>query len=383
VSTASTLNQIRTELNEQFYERESAIDVMLLAVLSREHGFIIGPPGTGKSKLVREFAGRFVGATYFEQLLSKNRPDQAVLGPWDLPLLRDKGEFRRRDEGFLTTADIVFLDELGKASPTLGHDLLAATNERVKHEVANGRSAQPIPLHTLLAASNEHPAGESEDAAAMWDRLLLRVQVDYISSDSNFIALMDQDPSAIGHTKVLFSEVQDATKEVQEVAVSAATLDGLLTVRNALRDAGMQVSDRRLRKSLSVVKANAWLAGRNQTQADDLGVLQHTLWEDLEQIKKVQRLILGVAAPVEQEALELLDDANEILANLKARKGEASDKLLGAATEANGKATLLWQKADKLPPDSVTAKQVKVVVRDIRAVALGYLGIPVDSVKEF
>ena len=52
------LRAIEAELGALFVEREEVVRAMLLALLSREHLALIGPPGTAKSMLIIELAKR-------------------------------------------------------------------------------------------------------------------------------------------------------------------------------------------------------------------------------------------------------------------------------------------------------------------------------------
>ena len=163
----TALHAIQSELNSSFFERTAVIEGMLLAVLAKEHCFILGPPGTAKSALTRAFFDRFTGGQYFEAILSKTRPAEAILGPFDIPELRDHGHLFRKINNFLPTANFAMLDEVGKMSPTLGHDLLAVVLERRLHQVNGGRSWVDVPLYTFIGGSNELPTEESDDASAL------------------------------------------------------------------------------------------------------------------------------------------------------------------------------------------------------------------------
>lgn len=349
---AQTLNTIRNELNGAYYERRDAVDAMTLAVLSREHAFVLGPPGTGKSALARDFLGRFTGAMYFEQLLSKTRPDQAVLGPYNLPLLRDEGRFQRQIDGFLLTCTFAFLDEVGKMSPTMGHDMLAALNERIRHEVSDGNSAHPIPLHTAITASNELIATDGEDAQALWDRLLIRTTVDHIVDDGSFAALMMRSNSSATtrkHTTMTYGVLQEGLLDVEDVTITDETIGAVIRLRQALRsEAHMQVSDRRWRASMKLLKAQAFLAGRTETAPDDVEVLRFTLWDLPEQISVVKRLCAKIASPLNEELALVEDQLLEIRKQVSERAGKALKDRAGYGSEALAKLTTANNELRKL-----------------------------------
>lgn len=339
-AVAQTLNTIADELNAAYFERRDVIEALVLAVLAKQHAFILGPPGTGKSELARDLLHRFTGSEFFEQLLSKTRPDQAVLGPYNLPLLRDAGQFQRNIDGFLLTSHFAFLDEVGKMSPTMGHDLLAALNERIRHEVSDGNSVHQIPLHTAVTASNELIVGDSEDAAALWDRLLVRCQVDYIVDDGSFARLMGrrEDPTDLPTTLDFAQLAMACEKDVPAVTIGPTVMEGVVKLRHALRtEAHLSISDRRWRQSMRVLQARAFLHGRDYVEGDDLEALRFTLWETPEQYRVVERLALKVANPMNEELTKLVDQLAEIRNELAKREGKSDAERAGYGSEALAK----------------------------------------------
>ena len=67
---------------------------------------------------------------------------------------------------------MAFIDEVFKANSAILNTLLTILNERL---FDNGNQRLPVPLVTLVAASNEMP--ESEDLDALYDRFLIRCGV--------------------------------------------------------------------------------------------------------------------------------------------------------------------------------------------------------------
>jgi MoxR-like ATPase len=354
---------IADEVGSIFLERRSAIEAILLGLLTGENVFVLGPPGTGKSALVREIARRILLANYFECLLSKTRPDQAVLGPYDLPALRDTGEFLRRYAGYLPWAHIAFVDEVGKMSPTLGHDLLPLLNERLLHQVSGGnRSTVDVPLISAICASNELIVQESEDAAALWDRLLIRVVVDNIQEPGAFHQLLTMDDNVSSRTEISLADLQEAIEEVRNVKVPDPVIDVVMQLRDALRQAEIIVSDRRWRQCVHLLQASAYLNGRDEATDDDVHVLRYALWDGPEQKTTVERLCLQVSNPLAEKLMSIAEDAEAIARKVREMKGKNNQDKAAYGIEANGKIKLIMTDIAKVE------RQMKAEGRSLVAV---------------
>jgi MoxR-like ATPase len=357
------MNLILDEVASIFLERRASIEADLIAILAKQHRFTLGPPGTGKSEQKREVINRFPGATYFESLLSKTRPDAAILGPYDLPGLRDKGDFHRKTNGFLPTANFAFLDEVGKMSPTLGHDLLSIANERLYHEVNGGRSAVQVPLYSIFTASNEMIVEESDDAAAFWDRLLVRDYVDSIQEAGNFAVLLQSAMSshdlrlnAPTRTEVPFADLAQVVDEVvPEITVPVNAIECVMKLRDSLRSAEIIPSDRRWRQCIRLLQASAFLKGRNEVTEDDVHVLRYALWDLPTQISQVERLCLSVSNPDAEQCLRIMDDAAAYSRKIRDMKGKADDTRAAYGTEVNGKLKVLGSELGQLRQDCLAA----------------------------
>lgn len=357
MSVQSDLVLILDELSAEFVERRQMLEANALALLSKQHSFNLGLPGTGKSLIICSLMDRFPGARQFEALLSKTRPDAAILGPYNLPELREHGNFHRKINGFLPTANLAFLDEIGKMGMTLGHDLLGILNERKYHEVNGDRTFQQVPLYTAFTASNEMITEDSDDAAALWDRLLIRVHVEPIKDRANLVLLLDGSLHAPATpTTIRWEDMTDVIDNVvPSIVIPRNVIEGAIELENQLKQHELAPSNRRLRQSMRVLQASAYLNGRSQVEEDDLYVLRYTMWDRPDQISTVERICLSISNPLAEQVLGILDKVEEIAAGISQRKGTALEHRAQYGAEATAKLKGAEAELHKLRQDSITA----------------------------
>lgn len=326
-ATAVRLRAICDELSERFYERADAVRTLVVALLAGRHSLVLGPPGTAKSELARELTGRVDGAAYWEILLSKFTAPTRMFGPIDVAALA-RGEYRQVYDGRATTAHIAFIDEIFKCSTAALNETLGYLNERIYHPESGG---EPIrcPLIGAITASNELPDGE--DSAAIYDRLLVRIEVGYLADPSNFAALVRSAvtrPTPPQRTTVELADLQRAvTGDVPAVAVPDAIVDAICTLRAALRRKELVASDRRWRQAVGLLQASAYLDGRPAVAETDLSVLTHVLWSSPTERPTVEREVLQLVNPDAREALDLADAIEELEVQLDAMAGQSREAL--------------------------------------------------------
>ncbi|MFC7985798.1 AAA family ATPase [Streptomyces sp. NPDC057336] len=325
--TAERLRTIGDELSDRFYERADVVRTLVVTLLAGQHSLVLGPPGTAKSELARELTGRIDGASYWEILLSKFTAPTRMFGPIDVAALA-RGEYRQVYDGRATTAHIAFIDEIFKCSTAALNETLGFLNERIYHP-ENGGEPIRCPLIGAITASNELPTGE--DSAAIYDRLLVRLEVGYLTDPSNFAALVR---SAVGGTEepprttIELASLQYAVAEaVPAVEVPDAVVDALCTLRAALRRKELVASDRRWRQAVRLLQASAYLDGRPAVTDTDLSVLTHVLWDSPAQRPLVEREVLHLVNPDAKEALDLADTVEELEAQLDAMAGQSREAL--------------------------------------------------------
>jgi len=135
---STQFQQIARVLNTHFLDKQEIIRLLVICAIAGEHMVIVGPPGTAKSALIREFA-RLLDARYFEYLLTRFTEPNELFGPVDIKEFRE-GRYTRRTENTLPEAEIVFLDEIFKSNSAILNSLLHIINER---RFSNGPQVVP------------------------------------------------------------------------------------------------------------------------------------------------------------------------------------------------------------------------------------------------
>ncbi|MBO7481065.1 MAG: AAA family ATPase [Bacteroidales bacterium] len=291
------------------YEREELIGLSLLAALSGESIFLLGLPGVGKSMVARRLKMAFKDSRSFEYLMSRFSIPDEIFGPVSISKLKDSDSYERVVDGYLPTADVVFLDEIWKAGPAIQNSLLTVLNEKIFH---NGDKELHLPLKAVISASNELPA-DGEGLEAMWDRFLIRYVVKPISEKSNFISLITEKPDCCvipDNLQITSDEYDEIRCGVQNVAIPWGVGEIIFSIRENLEkermnqktdsdiDTGLleqpYVSDRRWKKAMGVLQTSAFLNGRTAVDMSDCLLLIHILWDNDNQISSVERLVAHV-----------------------------------------------------------------------------------------
>ena len=348
--TLAPFHQLRQDLASRFPERREVIDGALCAVLAGEHVLLLGPPGTAKSALVRAIAQAF-GGRYFERLLSKFSTPEELFGPISLKAL-EQDRYARVVTDKLPEADFAFVDEIFKSNSAILNSLLSLVNERIYH---NDGAPLACPLISLFGASNELPEGK--ELEALFDRFLLRYDVQYLLRPTNFRAILTA-PEPTPSVRIPLQDLRDAQIAVRAVTVTDATIDALIAIRDACKADGIEVSDRRWKKTLKTVQASAFLTGATATTPEDLLLLTDSLWREPKERAKVARLLGQLADPVSAKAAEILDAARDTAARVAGIRSSDRRDYIGQAAQALEDLQAQRSKLDELARSAGTrAKQ--------------------------
>lgn len=301
MSMQSKFAQVSGHLNSTLVARNIEINYSLAAMLSGQNIFLYGVPGTAKSMLYTEMAKCFDGMRYFQNLMHASTTPQDLFGPMSLQELKND-RLRYKTEGFLPTAHIAFLDEIFKCNAAILNALLTIINE---HKFFNGGEIQDAPLVSCFGASNEIP--EDPSLGALYDRFVGRIKVDPTNNVNDFSRVMalslglveKKDPP-----KLTLGELAQAQKEVLNISVDQTFFGTMYEVKQKMLDTfgnDLYVSDRRLAMIIRLMRAMAYLDGKQEVRASMLPRMYNCFWQEPGQIERIRAILHEYRSPVMDE----------------------------------------------------------------------------------
>lgn len=281
------LNKVLTHVKDTFIGKNDVVDLLGICLLARENAFLYGPPGTAKSAIVRTLAKAVKDGKNFEYLLTRFTEPNEIFGPFDIRKLKE-GELLTNTEGMMPEASMVFLDEIFNANSAILNSLLMALNEKI---FKRGKETKNLPALMFVGASNVLP--EDDALNALFDRFLIRINVDYVHPDllqQVLLAGRKLENNIETETPEILSneikELQSLCKSIDLKPIYEVYLNTIINLRNT----GIAISDRRAVKLQNLIAASALICGRDEAILSDLWVLKH-IWDTEEQIEILEGII--------------------------------------------------------------------------------------------
>ena len=135
------LNDVLKYVKQAFIGKDEIVDLLGVSLVARENAFLLGPPGTAKSAIIRLLSQCVEDGKNFEYLLTRFTEPNEIFGPFDIRKLKD-GELITNTEGMMPEASMVFLDEIFNANSAILNSLLMALNERI---FRRGKETKKLP----------------------------------------------------------------------------------------------------------------------------------------------------------------------------------------------------------------------------------------------
>lgn len=285
--TIEKLNRVLSYVKDTFVGKDDVVDLLGISLLARENAFLYGPPGTAKSAIVRTLAKTVKDGKNFEYLLTRFTEPNEIFGPFDIRKLKE-GELLTNTEGMMPEASMVFLDEIFNANSAILNSLLMALNEKI---FKRGKETRHLPALMFVGASNVLP--EDEALNALFDRFLIRINVDYVHPELLQQVLLAgrklENNTETDVPEILSGEIralQERCKTIDLQPVYEVYLNTVISLRNT----GIAISDRRAVKMQNLIAASALICGRTEAVLSDLWVLKH-IWDTEEQIEILEGII--------------------------------------------------------------------------------------------
>ena len=334
------------EIGKGLYEKDTELRLGLLAALAGESIILLGPPGVAKSMVARRLKDAFGEARSFEYLMSRFSTPDDIFGPVSISKLKESDAYERVIDGYMPTADVVFLDEIWKAGPAIQNTLLTALNEKV---FRNGDKEVKLPLKLLVAASNELPA-EGEGLEALWDRFLVRYVSFSVEENDAFLSMiLDTEEvhydERLKELQISAEEYADWRKQINKVRVDASVQASILYIRERLKhiaektgeaEYSIYVSDRRWKKAVNLLRASAFVHGRNETNATDIAVLTYCLWNEPIEREVVREIVTqSVFAEVNHHHEYLQQEVDKAIRQKRAMQALKASKQMARREDGN------------------------------------------------
>lgn len=340
---------VRNKLVDMFVGREEEVTAVLSSLLSGEPTILVGPPGTAKTALI-EAVAKLVSGRYFYYLLTRFTEPDELLGPLDIKALRE-GQYRRITTGRLPEAEIVFLDEIFKASSAVRNILLDIILNR---RYLNGSGYVKLPMLTLYTASNE--ISTDEEDAAFYDRLTIRRFLTYVSADmwDKLLDLGVKLEAEGGLTPVMSV---DEVRVIQSLVVKRMAMDYVnvkskyLDALALLKSKGVEVSDRRKVKVLKVAAAISFIYLEDGMSTDDVAdALRLCAVFDADDVRKVEEVIEEVGlSSISNVTAKWTMLVNELSNAIKELKETQNPQAYNAAVRVYKRLKLELTRAPKTP----------------------------------
>ena len=397
--------QLLGEMNRGIYEKETEISLSLLAALAGESIILLGPPGVAKSMVARQLKTAFRDAQSFEYLMSRFSTPDEIFGPVSIQKLKTSDTYERAMEGYLPTADVVFLDEIWKAGPAIQNTLLTVINEKI---FRNGNREMHLPLKLLVAASNELPA-KGEGLEALWDRFVIRIESRPIKLEKNFRAmLLDSHADFLGPTdftdstdstdfsgftgglghadfadnadfsdlKITSEEYAEWTERIDKIGVKIEVLDAISAIRKSLRAVNVDeaaerrniyVSDRRWKNIVRLLRTSAFMQDREEVDICDLLPIYHCLWQEPEERDAIRNIVIrALFSPFADKLVEMKNALAEDIKYHRVRRNpeDGRDYEGEIETLSDGLSSLERQLGENLFASADDKAEISAYLRD-------------------
>lgn len=246
----------------------------LICFLSKGHLLIEDLPGMGKTTMVKTI-GTLLGLKTQRIQATSDLLPQDVLG---------NSIYRQTTESFELFkgpifSELVFVDELNRASPKTQSAFLEGMEER-SVTIDGTKLELPNPFFLVATQNPTSQVGTHFLPESQLDRFLFVLFLGLPDRETEMKMLLNQDPTkALGALKPICT-VQELIKfqdDIDKIHASEETLNYLLDIIRVAREDEVPLSPRASKQLLRAARARAWLEGREFIIPEDINFVSPNL----------------------------------------------------------------------------------------------------------
>jgi MoxR-like ATPase len=312
--TARTLFDAVYGLRTFLVGYEDALTQAALALLTRNHLFLVGPTGQGKSTFLSLLSELFDGAAIFRPQLSAFTIPDHLIGPPIPSVYRREGKQLYYIDGGVCDAQLALFEEWPDAGVALARALNTILLER---RFVTKDAVYECRLHSAFMTGNHLPQGEQWEAVRA--RQLFLFQAPRLQTIAGRFQAMEaadlRRGSKYPHAGIPFEELELLSREVEAVHLSSGiklVLSWCLSrfeQRCSAKTLPAHLMNTRSQNSLlAVLRAVALIKESREVQYEHLRALKHVLpggdTPEYAEARRIWEEVVEVAVPHQKHLQE-------------------------------------------------------------------------------
>ncbi len=275
------------ELNQRLIERDELSRLVVLAMLSKNHMFLIGERGVGKSKTVELVNGAIKDSTFWQLQINEDTKLKELYGK---KRSTDDGTVSYTAKRSLLNTHYGVLDEMYKGRGNLLNGLLELLVD-ASYTSGDGIKRK-TPLLAVFGTSNEYPT--ETRMLPFNDRFTVWYEVKRIQEPENRVKYYAGDylDEPIENQYFSLEDIEHISVVKNDITIPESIIALFDEITRALITQKVKTSDRKYGRVLhGMIRVSAYLNNRSSVDISDVFLLLHTAWHDDVEKEKVKRVV--------------------------------------------------------------------------------------------